>query len=419
MSRLTGKTAAEDTETESAVPGRKVLIAPVELRWNADISADVRSFISTLPSEPKPNPLAKPLRRLLMLAAALAREELLDEPNETALATLFQVLDGQMAEHRQAAETAVDDLLTADIRRLTASMVDQSTQDEQVQVAADARTVDDAFRAASRGLSAAVANGYVRRIASEDNPGAALDLVQARAEVAALMQIDDVLRAVEDRAELLTRQWLDRFRVEILALPEERQATYVDIRSQARTPEHRDTLMPDVIQEESQGADGELLKIRALHVLSDQSGQYPVGGLSPWELSVLDTELARPNVIAWYRNPSHATENAIRVPYRADDAWKSMQPDFIFVATDAEGTLVASIVDPHGHHLSDAVPKLQGLADFAERHGDRYQRIDSLGKDSADRTVLLDMKDEAVRAAVRSAPSASALFDGPHARAYM
>ena len=66
---------------------------------------------------------------------------------------------------------------------------------------------------------------------------------------------------------------------------------------------------------------------------------------------------------------------AIRIPYRVGQDWKSMQPDFIFVTRNSDGALAASIVDPRGHHLADALAKLRGLAAFAEKHADRYQQM--------------------------------------------
>jgi hypothetical protein len=59
-----------------------------------------------------------------------------------------------------------------------------------------------------------------------------------------------------------------------------------------------------------------------------------------------------------------------------------MQPDFIFVTRDSDGDLPASIVDPHSHHRADALAKLRGLAAFAEKYANRYQRVDALGKNS-------------------------------------
>jgi type III restriction enzyme len=191
---------------------------------------------------------------------------------------------------------------------------------------------------------------------------------------------------------------------------------YADIRSQAREPEHQDTIIPELRTEESKDAEGNLLPARKLHVLADQSGDFPVGGLNDTEVKVVDRELGRQHVVGWYRNPSQATVHSIRVPYRDGDKWRSMQPDFIFVSRREDGELAASIVDPHSSHLADALLKLVGLADFAER--DAYLRIDALDQNSNKELVVLNMKDESVRAAVRNAASTADLYDGHAAIPY-
>lgn len=87
---------------------------------------------------------------------------------------------------------------------------------------------------------------------------------------------------------------------------------------------------------------------------------------------------ANADLVAWYRNPSAAGKNSLRIAYPDADSWKSVQPDFVFVERDTTGALRPSILDPHGIHLSDAMPKLLALADYAEAFGDAFLRIDSM-----------------------------------------
>lgn len=42
------------------------------------------------------------------------------------------------------------------------------------------------------------------------------------------------------------------------------------------------------------------------------------------------------------------------------------------------GQIKALIGDPHGRHLDDAVTKLKALADFAEKYGDSFHRIEAI-----------------------------------------
>lgn len=76
-----------------------------------------------------------------------------------------------------------------------------------------------------------------------------------------------------------------------------------------------------------------------------------------------------------------------------------------------------SIVDPHGHHLSDALPKLRGLAAFAAQYGTEFNRIEAIAK-TGDQTRVLDLTDPHVRAAVAAAEDAKSLYDSPVAGNY-
>jgi len=156
------------------------------------------------------------------------------------------------------------------------------------------------------------------------------------------------------------------------------------------------------------------------HVLSDEQGRYPIGKLGGWEVTVLDTEIARAGTVAWCRNPSSATKDAVRVPWHDGERWRSMQPDFIFFVKKSDGKLAPAIVDPHGHHLTDALAKLRALADFAEEHADSFVRIETVTKNDKgdlgtalkDRLLILDLLNPNIRDKVRAADSAAAAYRG-------
>lgn len=78
-----------------------------------------------------------------------------------------------------------------------------------------------------------------------------------------------------------------------------------------------------------------------------------------------------------------------------------MYPDFVMFHRTDEG-IKPSIVDPHGYHLGDALAKLRGLATYAAEHGDTFARIDAVIEDKSKQLLALDLKSEAVRAAVQS-----------------
>ena len=93
-----------------------------------------------------------------------------------------------------------------------------------------------------------------------------------------------------------------------------------------------------------------------------------------------------------------------------------MFPDFVFFHGDSN-IAKASIVDPHGDFLSDALPKLQGLALFAEQFGDELHRIEATAEISGTVRVL-DLTQEKVRAAIAKADNATEVYASDVAQDY-
>jgi hypothetical protein len=156
------------------------------------------------------------------------------------------------------------------------------------------------------------------------------------------------------------------------------------------------------------------------HLFADKDGNFPAK-LNAWETTVLEAELVRPEFVAWYRNPSRATVAAHRVGYQADDgSWASLQVDFLIVSRMPNGSLGVSIVDPHGAHLADALPKLKGLAAFADVYGDPFVRIESI-TEVGESLRVLDLQSAEVREAITTATAAQAtsLYAGPLAVDYL
>lgn len=79
--------------------------------------------------------------------------------------------------------------------------------------------------------------------------------------------------------------------------------------------------------------------------------------------------------------------------------------------------MVADLVGPHGLHLADALPKLQGLAVYAETHGSAYRRIESVAE-AAGKLRVLDLTRNDVQQAIKGASSAKGLYEGPLASDY-
>ncbi len=76
------------------------------------------------------------------------------------------------------------------------------------------------------------------------------------------------------------------------------------------------------------------------------------------------------------------------------------------------------IIDPHGFHLADALPKLHGLARYAETHSQFYRRVEAVAE-TGGKLRVLDLTRADVRQAVMEATSAESLYKSAAAGDYV
>lgn len=404
---------------------RKVLIDPQEFGPNPHLSETVWEALEAIPSQSLPRKGAKPVKRLLALAHALATDGIRPDAGKQALAELCAVLDGCAARYRTEVDQAVADVWTVEGETVVGTYGAASTSIERFTAAADDRAIMAAFRDAGRVLTQAVAGAYVDRLAGPEDPNTDDDgLRDAHATTAALALVRQIREDLDREADALTTKWFDEHRVAILDVSDERLAAYNEIRAMSTDPQRMTISRPkNVIAETKRpGRDGdepEPVPTQRLHLLSDGQGDFPVGDLNDWELNVLHAEMERPGAVAWYRNPARSAQEAVSVAYQDGTGdWRTMRPDFVFFDTaPGSDTVRVSLVDPHSHHLADALPKLRGLARFAAEYGDEFHRIEALTQLEGKPRVL-NMKDESVRDAAEKATSAQALYESVWAQNY-
>jgi len=153
------------------------------------------------------------------------------------------------------------------------------------------------------------------------------------------------------------------------------------------------------------------------YLLCDRDGAFPIDFGSSWEEKVLLAELQREGNVAWYRNPDRAAQESLGVTYEDGDEMKIVRPGFIFFSKLADGSVVADIVDPHGIQFADALPKLKGLARYAEANPGTYRRIEAVAKIDEQYRVL-DLLNAEVRTAALAATLAKALYTRSAGRDY-
>ncbi|MGI9097024.1 MAG: type III restriction endonuclease subunit R [Solirubrobacteraceae bacterium] len=389
--------------------GRRVLIAPVDMEVNQAVPAVLWDAFDRLPSQTLPRKATKPTKRLTALAQALSRDSVRPHARKDAYDELFGVLDGLMARHKKKIDEASYGILEVEGETLVASVRSGAVgAPVAFSELADDRSVEADFRAAGRVLSPDIARKYADRIAVETDEDDGL--FDAHVKVAALAKVGGVREEVDRAADLLAKKWLKEHRVAIKALADERRAVYDDIIAMSTEPQRIYILRPRVRAEETKTADGSLLVTKPAHLMSDPDGEFPIGSLNDWETRVLDSELGQVGFLAWYRNPSRASNDSLAIAYQDGKGnWRRMCPDFIFFHGD-ESDVKVSIVDPHSFHLADALPKLRGLATFTETFGEEFHRVEAVAKMKDGTLRVLDVKADAVRDAIRVADDAEQLY---------
>ena len=402
---------------------RRVLINPIELHPNPDVPEAVWAKLTSLPSQSLPKRQAKPVRRLTILAHELSVDGLLPNAGQKAHRLMHDVLDGLAVTYKGAIKAAREAVMTVEGTTLVADVKSQKRTFNDFVEEADYAVIEDAYKRASRLISPDLAKTYSEHLAAkkkdaEDEEDA---LIEAHTDVAALGLVPEIKERLDAEADKLAEQWLTEHRVAIRGLNDRRQDVYRDIREMSADPLDVDLARPAAWlqmtkEKRPNGETVELLRYTK-HLMCDEDGLFPQE-LNAEEHEVLKAEMARSGFVAWYRNPARASQDSLGIAYQIDDEPRIVRPDFICFAKGPDGKIEADIIDPHGTFLSDALPKLKGLALYAEKHKGVFRRIDCVAKRSDGKLRVLDMKEASVRLAVFGAPSASALFDGEAARDY-
>lgn len=363
-------------------------------------------LFESLPTETTPSRGLGPVPLLTALGQYLSEDGLRPDAGEEAHRHLHGTLDYRAGQFREDVDKAVEDILEVRVRTILA---DRATGQERIGMfteRADLAVVREAYQRAARAFTADVSRTYVNHIVGPDVDED--DLREAYARVAGMASVPDIVADVKEEASRLVGRWFQEHRTDIKALADDRQAAYKALMEQSTEPQRGNLTKPVNWQENPLDGDKKPLETRTDHILTSEDGTYPLT-LNRVETSVVDQEMRRRGAIAWYRNPSRVKDESLAIAYRDGNAWRTMRPDFLFFHEDAQGRVRASIVDPHSHHLSDALPKLRGLARYAEQYGDEFMRIEGLTELDG-KIRALDMKDHKVREAVEAATSARDLY---------
>ena len=410
-------------EIETRIPGRRVLVNPVETGPNPLVPDAVWDKFLSLPSQALPQRAAKPVKRLTSLAHELAVDGLLADAGKKAHAQMHKVLDSARTRYSDEIVAARKTVLTVEGTSLSADMRSKRKTFDDFWEDADYAVINDAYRRASRALSPDLCRSYAEYLAAQDAEADSPEdaLLEARADIAAFGLVEDLKEYLEVEAEKLAASWFDTYRVQIKSLSEDRQETYRQLKSMSRAPEYLDLAKPKSWMEPTHAreANGQLtpLPLYALHLLCAADGTFPAE-MNDWEIEVLQTEMKRKGFLGWYRNPSRSGHESLGIAYLDHDQAKIARPDFLFFSRQTDGSIAVDIVDPHGTQLGDALPKLKGISRYTENHATLYRRVEAVAKVEGKLRVL-DLADESVRKEIARSAGARSLYEGPFARDYL
>lgn len=253
----------------------------------------------------------------------------------------------------------------------------------------------------------------------DDDPEDFLEaIVEARVTVAGLGLVTEVQSYFDAEADKLAKAWLSEYAPQIKALSDDRKESYRQIVEMSTEPQSVDLAKPESRYEATKARENDkeiTFPTWKNHLLADKDGKYPAE-LNEWERTVVEAESKRDGFRFWYRNPQQPGQSSLGIAYLEDEQYKIVRPDFIFFAEE-DGKVVVDLVDPHGLHLADALPKLQGIATYAETHAGAYRRLESVAEVNG-KLRALDLTRADVREAITQATNPKTLFAGALAKDY-
>jgi type III restriction enzyme len=353
-----------------------------------------------------------PVVRLAKLAQILAHTGLEDNPVREYRAAAVQVLERER--ERLAAEGGLQRRFEeAEAVKLAQIRVQYAAGNPEGEEAAGARLtlaeadVNQLFYEAGRLLGEGLQNEYLRaRKHGWDPAHGEFSARLARIEAYVLASDGLTLAALHTMCDDMAAKWLDTHKPQFSGLPERYRLQLREIEGATDQPTLTVPEVPDFMEWES----CEQAWDRHIFVGDDGTFREDFAG-SGWEKTVIAEELRDPTVVGWLRMLDRK-DWAICVPYRRAGEIAGAYPDFL-IFRQTPGGVIADIVDPHRLADEYAPARAAGLAEFAERHADRFGRIELVIVDDG-RIKRLDLVKAAVRrqvAAVSSHAHLKQLFD--------
>lgn len=320
---------------------------------------------------------------------------------EKTVDVMLRALNEAIITYSDEFEKAKNTVLHAKSTRLDFKYLDATSINTKVyEYDADSYAIANAKRRAEVTLSPTITNAFFRQENAEGK-----DPLDINVEIAAAAAVPEIVDAVKSGARTKLESLTEEYDPVIASYPSSIRNQFASGMSRHGIP--HTVFLDKPIADRQDAATG---KKYPKHVVNDPVTHMAWFNLYESEDSVVMHELKNPNIVCWYRNPvGKSTGQSLRIAYRLGDDRKTLHPDFIFFEK-VKGEVLPSVVDPHGLHLADTLPKLRGIAKYVEDFGEIFARYWFVS-DYKKQAMYLDLKDPEVRKLITSASDAYECFE--------
>lgn len=352
---------------------------------NPAVPEAVWALVGTLPTYTRPSKNHRnEVARLNALAVLLQGAGLEPDAVDKARAHIVGALDLEATRLGKKLDEQVADYENLDAQRVLVAMDGSGTQKEARQRKVAVRNIDDLFAASKRQLGDAAAKWYWSALCDRGE-----DPEDAKIRVSAIAADSSAVNNLQASSAKYIDSWRTQHNGAITGLKAVQRDNFYKIWQQATAPAEVLLVMKDQIT--APGKEPQY----TLHLYKPDTTEFPAK-LNDWEVAVVDAEMSKGTLVAWYRNPSSGRD-ALGVPYTMNGEAKTMYPDFLFFHRDGDD-IVVDIVDPHDPSRSDTAPKWVGLSEYAVKHAKHYRSVRAVIQDSKDNLLALDLSNTAAAA---------------------
>lgn len=318
---------------------------------------------------------------------------------EKAIDAMLRALNESIVTFNDKFEAARNTVLHAKSTQVELKYLDAASAKTKVyEDDADSYAIANARRRGDVTLSPSVTNAFFRQQIL-----LGMEPLDINVEIAAAAAVPEIVEAVKQSARTKLEKLTEEYDPVIAKYPTNVRNQFSSGMSKHGIPH---TVFLDKPVADTQDSGG---KKYPKHVVNDPKTHMAWFNLYDSEDAVVMHELRKPEVICWYRNPVGKTAGqSLRIPYRLGDDRKVLHPDFIFFEKVGDREMPA-IVDPHGLHLADTMPKLKGIARYVEDFGESFSRYWFVS-DYKGQATYLDIKDAETRSVISTASDAYECF---------